>query len=49
MNTFQQDKFIAPSNDFIIETSIKIFTVFENAWEYAPENELLKTFLEVAI
>lgn len=47
MNTIQQDKFIAPFNDFIIETSNKVIKVFENAWEYAPENKLLKTFYSI--
>ena len=47
MNTVQQEKFIAPFNDFIIETSHKVMDVFENAWEYAPENELLKTFYSI--
>jgi len=47
MNTVQQEKFIAPFNDFIIETSDKVMDVFENAWEYAPENELLKTFYSI--
>jgi hypothetical protein len=47
MNTVQQEKFIAPFNDFIIETSDKVMDVFEKAWEYAPENELLKTFYSI--
>ena len=47
INTIQQDKFIAPFNDFIIEISKKVMDVFENAWEYAPENELLKTFYSI--
>ena len=47
INTIQQDKFIAPFNDFIIEISKKVMDVFENVWEYAPENELLKTFYSI--
>lgn len=47
MNTVQKEKFIAPFNDFIIETSDKVMNVFENVWEYAPENELLKTFYSI--
>ncbi len=47
INTVQQEKFIAPFNDFIIETSDKVMDVFENAWEYAPENEILKTFYSI--
>jgi len=44
MNTVQEEKFIAPFNDFIFETSKKVMDVFEKEWEYAPENEFLKTF-----
>ena len=47
MNTIQLERFIAPFNDFIIEASVKIMDVFENAWEYAPENEFLKTFYSI--
>lgn len=42
MNTIQKEKFIAPFNDFITETALKIMEVFDGAWEYAPENEDLK-------
>ena len=47
MNTIQRDKFIAPLNEFIIEISKTVMSVFESAWEYAPENELLKTFYSI--
>jgi hypothetical protein len=47
MNTIQQEKFIAPFNNFIIETSDKVMDLFEDAWEYAPENELLRTFYSI--
>lgn len=47
MNTIQQEKFIAPFYDFIIETSDKVMDVFENAWEFAPENEQLKSFYSI--
>lgn len=43
MNTLQCDTFIAPFNDFIVETAHKVMNVFDSAWDYAPENELLKT------
>lgn len=43
MNTLQRDTFIVPFNDFIIETAHKVMNVFDSAWDYAPENELLKT------
>jgi len=44
MNTIQEEKFIAPFNHFIIETAEKVMTIFEKAWDYAPENEYLKQF-----
>lgn len=47
MNTIQQERFIAPFYDFIIEPSEKIMELFENAWEYAPENKQLKTFYSI--
>ena len=47
LNTARQDKFTAPFNDFIIEISEKVMDVFEGAWEYAPENTLLKTFYTI--
>ncbi len=47
MNTLQDIKFISPFNDFIDEAAKAIMAVFDNAWEYAPENEYLKTFYEI--
>lgn len=47
MNTIQQEKFIAPFYDFIIAPSEKVMDLFEDAWEYAPENKLLKTFYSI--
>jgi uncharacterized membrane protein len=48
MNTIQEEKFIAPFNDFISETAEKVMAVFDKAWDYAPENEHLKQFYEIA-
>jgi len=47
INTIQQVKFIAPFNEFITETAIKVMDVFEDAWEYAPENEDLKSYYTI--
>ncbi|MCU4176583.1 DUF3843 family protein [Carboxylicivirga sp. N1Y90] len=47
MNTVQQDKFISPFMEYIIEISETVMDVFENAWEYAPENEYLKAFYSI--
>ncbi len=47
LNTVQEEKFIAPFNDFIVEIADKIFEVFDKAWEHAPENEYLKSFYQI--
>ncbi len=44
LNTMQNEKFIGPVNDFIFEIAEKVMDVFEDAWEFAPENEHLKTY-----
>ena len=43
LNVVQTEKFIAPFNDFIDKTAEKIFAIFDNAWDHAPENKLLKS------
>ncbi len=47
INTVQEEKFIAPFNDFIVETAEKVMSVFDEAWDNAPENEYLKTFYQI--
>ncbi|MCF6170017.1 MAG: DUF3843 family protein [Bacteroidales bacterium] len=47
LNTVQEEKFIAPFNDFIIETAEKVMDVLDKAWEHAPENEYLKSFYQI--
>jgi len=47
LNTVQGEKFISPFNKFILETADKIFVVFNKKWEFAPENEHLKTFYQI--
>lgn len=47
LNTIHQEKFIAPYNDFIIETAKKVTGIFDKEWEYAPENENLKSFYQI--
>jgi len=47
LNTVQEEKFIAPFNDFIVETSEKVMGIFDEAWEFAPENEYLKSFYQI--
>lgn len=47
INNIQKEKFITPANDFIFETGEIVMKVFEAAWEYAPENNYLKTFYTI--
>lgn len=47
LNTIQKEKFIAPYNDFIVETAEKVMDIFDEAWDYAPENEYLKSFYQI--
>lgn len=44
MNTVQQDMFINPVNDFLVHLAADIMEILEKEYEYAPENELLKSF-----
>ena len=41
LNTVQDEKFVSPFHDFILESAEKVVQVFDEAWEYAPENEQL--------
>jgi len=47
LNAFNENLFIFPFSNFIIEISREIMEVFEEEWEYAPENKLLKTFYTI--
>lgn len=47
LNTIQEEKFISPFNDFIVEIAKKVMHVFDKEWEYAPENEYLKSFYQI--
>ncbi|MDD7887157.1 DUF3843 family protein [Flavivirga sp. 57AJ16] len=42
LNTIQQDKFINPYNDFILDIATTTMQIFDDEYEYAPENEKLK-------
>ncbi len=48
MNTMQTDKFISPYNEFIEQSSRNVFVVFDEAWEYAPENKVLKNLYTIS-
>ncbi|MCD6598123.1 MAG: DUF3843 family protein [Bacteroidales bacterium] len=47
LNTVQEEKFIPPFNDFIVEIAEKVMDVFDEAWDSAPENKYLKTFYQI--
>lgn len=47
LNTVQEIKFIAPYNDFIFSTALEIMDIFDQAWEYAPENKVLKSYYQI--
>ena len=47
MNTAQDDKFISPYNDFILTITKRVYPIFEEAWEYAPENKVLHQIYSV--
>ncbi len=47
INTIQGEKFISPHNDFIIRIAENVMDVFEEAWDYAPENEVLKSYYQI--
>jgi hemolysin-activating ACP:hemolysin acyltransferase len=47
LNTVQEEKFISPFNTFITETAESIMEVFDQAWEYAPANEYLRSFYQI--
>lgn len=44
LNTIQDEKFISPFNNFITQIAEKVMEVFDEAYEYAPENYYLKSF-----
>jgi len=47
MNTIQEEQFIIPGNEVILEAGTLVMDIFEEAWEYAPENDKLKDFYAV--
>ncbi|MBL0053572.1 MAG: DUF3843 family protein [Bacteroidetes bacterium] len=47
LNTIQDEKFILPFQEFLIEMGDAVLEVFENEWEYAPENTRLISFFQL--
>jgi hypothetical protein len=48
VNALEEDKFISPLNSFIIEMATKVMEVFDEAWEFAPENDQLKLCYDIS-
>jgi len=46
-NTAQTDKFINPVNYFFFEMADDIMEILDEAYEYAPENKVLKKYYEI--
>ena len=44
LNTMQMEKFISPYNDFILHAASAVMEILDKNYEYAPENNYLKTF-----
>jgi hypothetical protein len=49
MNTIQNEKFISPYNEFLTNIALKVMLLFDEEYDYAPENEILKSFYESVI
>jgi hypothetical protein len=47
LNTVQNEKFISPFNDFIVETAEKVMDIFDAVWDEAPGNIYLKSFYQI--
>jgi hypothetical protein len=47
LNTVQDEKFISPFNHFIEECAFDVFQVFDDEWEYAPENKLIQSKYQI--
>jgi hypothetical protein len=47
MNTVQSEQFFSPVNDFIIDSAALVMEIFDEAWDFAPENTLLQSFYQL--
>lgn len=43
LNTIQEDKFISPYNEIIMKIADDVMEIFDEEYEYAPDNEILKS------
>ena len=47
LNTIREEKFISPYNEFIEDIASDVMDIFDEEYEYAPENETLKAYYRV--
>jgi len=47
LEILQNEKFIEPFNEFINVISLNVMDIFEKAWDYAPQNQYLKSFYQL--
>lgn len=47
LNTIQEEDIISPLGISLIDIAVEVMKVLEGAWEYAPENENLKSFYQI--
>lgn len=47
-NTIQDEIFFNPFNPFFLETAEAVMSVFDDAWDHAPENDDLSSFYRVS-
>ncbi len=47
LNTIQNEHFLTPISEELKEVSLNVLSVFEEAWETAPENEHLKSYYQI--
>ncbi len=47
INTVHEDEIFSPFSGHIAETAEKVMDVFDEAWDFAPKNEYLKSFYQI--
>lgn len=46
-NTIQEEEFILPYYDYFYDMAIDVYDIFDEEYEYAPENPVLKKYYEI--
>lgn len=47
INSIQEERFLSPHNDFMSQLASTVMEIFEEAWEEAPENTVLKQYYQL--